>query len=170
MTLHSRSRSSISTTSACSTRHGAHEAGDRALLTIVEAFSRELPPDVVFGRYGPDELLILAGRDEIHVLGAVLERVRAALVDHALQFETSERLPLTVSVGVCSFPEHGSSVTELLTTTALTLQEAKASGGDAIRYAGEQTESEPVSRTFRRLPGPDLRGRHQGSLHKAPLR
>ena len=76
-----------------------HEAGDRALLTIVEVFGRELPADVVFGRYGPDEILIVAGRDEIHALGTSLERVRAALVDHALQFETSERLPLTVSVG-----------------------------------------------------------------------
>jgi HD-GYP domain-containing protein (c-di-GMP phosphodiesterase class II) len=82
------------------------------------------------------------------VLGAVLERASTALVDHALQFETSERLPLTVSVGVCTFPAHGSSVTELLTTTALTLQEAKSSGGDAIRYAGEHAEPEPSSRTF----------------------
>ena len=125
-----------------------HEAGDRALLTIVELFGRELPPDVVYGRYGPDELLIVAPTDEIHTLGSVLERAQTALVDHTLQFETSERLPLTVSVGVCTFPAHGTSVTELLTTTALTLQEAKASGGDAIRYAGENAEPEPSSRTF----------------------
>jgi diguanylate cyclase (GGDEF)-like protein len=125
-----------------------HAAGDRALLTIVELLGRELPPDVVFGRYGPDELLIVAPSDEIHALGVVLERARTALADHALQFGMSERLPLTVSAGVCTFPAHGSSVTELLTTTALALQEAKASGGDAIRYAGEHAEPEPRSRTF----------------------
>ena len=123
-------------------------AGDRALLTIVELFERELPPDVVFGRYGPDELLIVAPTDEIHVLGAVLERARTALTDRALQFDTSERLPLTVSVGVCTFPVHGASVTELLTTAALTLHEAKASGGDSIRYAGEHAEAAPMARTF----------------------
>jgi HD-GYP domain-containing protein (c-di-GMP phosphodiesterase class II) len=39
-------------------------------------------------------------------------------------------------------------VTELLTTTALTLQEAKAGGGDTIRYAGEHADPEPTSRTF----------------------
>ncbi|MEA2611590.1 MAG: hypothetical protein QOI37_1031 [Chloroflexota bacterium] len=125
-----------------------HEAGDRALLTCVELIERELPAGISFGRYGPDELLLLAPTEEIHELGAVLERVRNALADHALQFETSERLPLTVSAGVCTFPRHGSSVTELLTTTALTLQEAKASGGDSIRYAGEHAEPEPTSRTF----------------------
>ena len=66
----------------------------------------------------------------------VLERLRSMLVDHALQFDASERLPLTVSAGVCLFPDHADSVTELLTVTALTLQEAKASGGDAVRVRG----------------------------------
>ena len=39
-------------------------------------------------------------------------------------------------------------MTELLTTAALTLQEAKASGGDAIRYAGQDVAPEPETRTF----------------------
>ena len=125
-----------------------HAAGDQALLTIVEVFGRDLPAHVVFGRYGPDELLIVAPADDAHLLEAVLEAARTTLVDRALQFDTSERLPLTVSAGVCTFPAHGASVTELLTTAALTLQEAKASGGDAIRYAGDLAEPEPTSRTF----------------------
>jgi diguanylate cyclase (GGDEF)-like protein len=125
-----------------------HAAGDRALLAIVEIFGRDLPSDVVYGRYGPDELLIVAPTDEIHIVGAFLDRARTTLADHVLQFQASERLPLTVSVGVCTYPVNGESVTELLTTTALTLQEAKASGGDAIRYAGEHAEPTPVARTF----------------------
>jgi len=125
-----------------------HAAGDDALLMIVGLFSRELPATTAFGRYGPDEMLIVVPTSEIHAIGPALDRARAALVDHALQFGASERLPVTVSVGVCTFPVHGASVTELLTTAALTLQEAKASGGDAIRYAGEQAEIEPSTRTF----------------------
>lgn len=125
-----------------------HEAGDRALLTMVEAFERALPVGVIFGRYGPDELLIVAPDDEVGALAIILERAQTALLELALQFDTSERLPLTVSAGVCTYPTHGASVTELLTTTAMTLHEAKASGGDAIRYAGERSEPEPTSRTF----------------------
>ena len=125
-----------------------HAAGDRALLAIVEIFGREVPTDVLFGRYGPDELLMVAPTAEIQTLGGVVEQARAALVDYALQFDMSERLPITVSVGVCTFPAHGASVTELLTTVALTLQEAKASGGDTIRYAGERAEPDASARSF----------------------
>ena len=125
-----------------------HAAGDRALQTVVDLFGRDLPAGVILGRYGPDELLLLAPTAEIGALGVLLEEARTALADHALQFDASERLPLTVSVGVCTFPDDGELVTELLTTAALTLQEAKASGGDAIRYAGQDVAPEPETRTF----------------------
>jgi diguanylate cyclase (GGDEF)-like protein len=127
--------------------HG-HAAGDRALTTIVELFTLELAADSIIGRYGPDELLILAPTDEVHQLEATIERAQSALVDYALEFDLSERLPLTVSAGICTFPAHGTSVTELLTTAALTLKEAKASGGNAIRFAGDLEAPTPSSRTF----------------------
>jgi diguanylate cyclase (GGDEF)-like protein len=125
-----------------------HDAGDQALQTVVDALRRGLPADVTFGRYGPDELLIVAPAGSVSTMVEVLERLRAVLVDHALQFAASERLPLTVSAGVCIYPDHADSVTALLTVMALTLQEAKASGGDAIRVAGRSLEAEPEMRTF----------------------
>jgi HD-GYP domain-containing protein (c-di-GMP phosphodiesterase class II) len=50
-------------------------------------------------------------------------------------------LPITVSAGICTYPEHGASVTVLLAAASRILEEAKASGGDTIRVAG-QAESE----------------------------
>jgi diguanylate cyclase (GGDEF)-like protein len=125
-----------------------HAAGDQALLTVVDVLRRSLPDDVAFGRYGPDEFLVIAPAGSVHTMIDVLERMRSILVDHSLQFDASERLPLTVSAGVCLFPDHADSVTALLTVMALTLQEAKASGGDAVRVAGRTPEAEPETRTF----------------------
>jgi diguanylate cyclase (GGDEF)-like protein len=125
-----------------------HDAGDQALLTVVEVLRESLPEDVEFGRYGPDEFLLVAPAGSVHTMIDVLERMRSILVDRSLQFETSERLPLTVSAGVCLFPDHADSVTALMTAMALTLQEAKASGGDAVRVAGRSTEPELETRTF----------------------
>ena len=56
-------------------------------------------------------------------------------------------LPVTVSAALCSYPEHGASVTELLATAAVTLQEAKASGGDAVRRPSTEATS-AMTRTF----------------------
>ena len=58
----------------------------------------------------------------------------------SLQFESTERLPVTVSAGLCTYPLHGSSVTTLLSTAVRTLEEAKAGGGDTVRVAQAQAE------------------------------
>ena len=125
-----------------------HAAGDRALTTVVQFLADELPDTIGRGRYGPDEFLLIAGPSDVAALGTSLERLRSRLADHALQFDTSERLPLTVSAGVCTYPEHANSVTELLTMAALTVQDAKSGGGDAIRFAGADSQATGETRTF----------------------
>jgi diguanylate cyclase (GGDEF)-like protein len=124
-----------------------HAAGDRALMAVRTLFEDELPRSVVRGRYGPDEFLLIAARHDVAELLPALEALRTRLADYALQFDASERLPLSISAGICTYPDHGSSVTELLATAALTLQEAKASGGDRVRMAGTES-SQGETRTF----------------------
>ncbi|MDQ2966652.1 MAG: diguanylate cyclase, partial [Chloroflexota bacterium] len=115
--------------------HG-HEAGDATLIALVDVLAAELPEGVVRGRYGPDEVLLIAPPELVSELAARVDRVRAALSELSLQFETTERLPVTISAGLCTYPDHGASVTAILSTVALALEEAKASGGDAVRVAG----------------------------------
>ena len=112
-----------------------HIAGDRALLDVGVLVVGNLPEGAVCGRYGPDEFLILADAGIVHEIEPSIERMRAALADLSLQFEASERLPITVSGGIATFPEHADSATDLLSVVATTLAEAKASGGDAVRVA-----------------------------------
>ena len=115
--------------------HG-HRAGDETLLAVARLLGESLPAGTVCGRYGPDEFLVVLQRQELGALAGHLETLRAGLGEFALQFESTERLPVTVSAGICSYPIHGESVTVLLSTTVRTLEEAKASGGDSIRVAG----------------------------------
>jgi len=124
--------------------HG-HAAGDAALLAVVELLRTRLPPQVVLGRYGPDEFLLVAPTDELVELEPALERLRVALADLSLQFEATERLPVTISAGLGSYPDNGTSVTVLLAVVAGTLEEAKAGGGDAIRVARLDTEEKPAA-------------------------
>jgi diguanylate cyclase (GGDEF)-like protein/putative nucleotidyltransferase with HDIG domain len=125
--------------------HG-HPAGDTALVSVMDLLRRHVPHGIVAGRYGPDEFLLVAPSDTVAELEPVVERVRAALVDLSLQFETTtEKLPVTISAGLCTYPENGASVTALLSAAARTLEEAKNSGGDAILIAGIEAEEEAAT-------------------------
>jgi diguanylate cyclase (GGDEF)-like protein len=122
--------------------HG-HRGGDEALLAVADELGRLLPADAVMGRYGPDEFLVIAPAGSVVDLEPAIGRLRTALADRSLQFDATERLPITVSAGLCTCPEHGASVTVLLAAVARTLEEAKASGGDTIVVAGAATGETP---------------------------
>ncbi len=132
--------------------HG-HRAGDEALLAVVGLLRRHLPVSIVMGRYGPDEFLLVAGPRAVADLEPAIDRVRVALVDLGLQFDSTERLPVTLSAGVCTYPENGASVTVLLATAARTLGAARASGGDAVRVASAEDAGELAASGFDVLQG-----------------
>jgi diguanylate cyclase (GGDEF)-like protein len=114
--------------------HG-HAAGDAALLQVAAAMTTELGPPLLVGRFGPDEFLAVAPIGAAAHLEAGIERVRDRLAGLSLQFGSSERLPVTVSAAVCYAPLHGRAAAALLSVAAATLNEAKASGGNAVRVA-----------------------------------
>jgi diguanylate cyclase (GGDEF)-like protein/putative nucleotidyltransferase with HDIG domain len=132
--------------------HG-HRAGDDALLLVVAKLTEKLPGTVTMGRYGPDEFLVIARGPDVVALEPAIDGLRAALADASLQFESTERLPVTVSAGICTYPDHGSSVTVLLAAAARVLQDAKASGGDAVRVAGAIEPAELQASGFDVLQG-----------------
>jgi diguanylate cyclase (GGDEF)-like protein len=132
--------------------HG-HDAGDEALLAVAGLLADHVPDGAVAGRYGPDEFLLVAPARAVAELEPAIDRVRGALADLSLQFEATERLPITISAGLSTYPEHGASVTTLLAAVARTLQEAKASGGDAVRVTGLDAATEGQSASFDVLQG-----------------
>jgi diguanylate cyclase (GGDEF)-like protein len=125
-----------------------HPAGDTAILAVARLLEDHVRAEWVIGRYGPDEFLVLGEGADEQALGRAIDDLRAALRDVDLRFADSERLPTTISGAVSSYPQHGSSVTELLATTALALGEAKTSGGDAVRFASAEPDVSPETRTF----------------------
>jgi len=132
--------------------HG-HRAGDEALLAVADQLRRQIPSTVTLGRSGPDEFLLIAPAESVIELEPALIRLRTALADLSLQFESTERLPVTISAGLCTYPEHGSSATALLAAASRVLEEAKASGGDTIRVAGDGSADDAPTSGFDVLHG-----------------
>ncbi len=133
--------------------HG-HAAGDQALLAVAGLLRGEVLEPMLLGRSGPDEFLIVAPPSVAIELEPLVTRLQAALVDLSLQFELTERLPITVSVGIATYPEHAGSATALLSTVTAVLEEAKASGGDTVRVASNApSDDAATASTFNVLEG-----------------
>lgn len=133
------------------TTHG-HEHADELLLLVARLVGREQPASVV-ARYGPDEFLVVTPDAGIAEMEATIGRLRADLETEHVRFGDSEELPVTVSVGVCAYPEHAGSVTELLSAAAVAVGEAKASGGDGVRTARVGEEERVVAGSLDVLQG-----------------
>ena len=131
--------------------HG-HDAADKVLATVARIITEIGGPDEV-ARYGPDEFIVVRSHAGVEEISDVVERVRAELVDASVQFGESERLPISVSVGICAYPDHAASVTDLLSAAAVALSEAKASGGDSVRVAQVGEEERVVAGSFDVLQG-----------------
>ncbi len=133
--------------------HG-HPAGDQALLAVAGLLRDEVVEPMVLGRSGPDEFLIIAPPAVAFELEPMVRRLQTGLVDLSLQFEMTERLPITVSVGIATYPEHAASATALLSTATMVLEEAKAGGGDTVRMASSASlEESSATSTFNVLEG-----------------
>jgi diguanylate cyclase (GGDEF)-like protein/putative nucleotidyltransferase with HDIG domain len=132
--------------------HG-HSAGDAVLVKVSTGLGDVAPTGTLVGRYGPDEFLVVGPPMATELVHEIALRLRDALAGEAVQFPGSEPLPISVSVGLASYPGDAEAVTDLLMVANLALGEAKASGGGAIRRAVPQPDAPAVSTGFGVLQG-----------------
>ncbi|HXG26609.1 MAG TPA: GAF domain-containing protein [Candidatus Binatia bacterium] len=116
-----------------------HQAGDLLLRQVAEAIvgaSRD--SDRVY-RYGGDEFAILLPRTDGEQVGAIAERVRAAVkgvVGPGSPWRGKAR-SLEASAGTASYPTDGTTAEEVLLAADRALFVAKRSGGARVASAAE---------------------------------
>jgi len=109
-----------------------HLAGDYVLATFAQLVFDAIRREDVFARYGGEEFAVISRG--IDASGAKLfgERVREIIESQAFEFQ-GQRIPVTVSIGVSSFPEFGTGDTEAFVETAdRALYAAKSSGRNRV--------------------------------------
>ena len=112
-----------------------HQRGDSVLIELAERL-RGLVRDVdTLARYGGEELVVvLPETDEPGAVRAA-ERICEAVRATAFGLPGELPVPVTVSIGVAVFPDHGATPVDLLRAADDALYAAKREGRDAWRLA-----------------------------------
>ncbi len=109
-----------------------HITGDRLIKALAIIMEKSLRNVDIAARFGGDEFVAIfpqtAKPDAIHITNRLKEKI-----DKALQQELLE-MPLTVSMGLATYPDDASSVGELLEKTDQALYLAKRGGGNKVVY------------------------------------
>lgn len=104
-----------------------HSCGDEALCAIAGTLQAGLKDRDLVGRFGGDEFLIymreVMGQEDI------LERAEA-ICERIRRFPLT--IPLTASVGIACYPQHGRRFQELLDRADAALYQSKCGGKDKI--------------------------------------
>ena len=105
--------------------HG-RDGGDACLRSVARAIEAGLRPGDLASRIGGEEFVVLLPGTGPKGAWLVAERLRARIADIPMP----GGVPLTASVGIAAFPEHGVSVGDAVHAADAAMYEAKTSGRD----------------------------------------
>ena len=116
-----------------------HAGGDQALTEFTDLLRQSVRPADLLCRYGGEEFCALLIGAPIEEAARAAERIRASVANHVIDFG-SQKLTITVSIGVASLSERGLAAT--IQSADEALYQAKARGRNAIAIAAHDDPSE----------------------------
>ncbi len=99
-----------------------HRTGDMVLRKLGSTISQTVRKTDIVGRYGGEEFIIILPDTKIKEGEAVAEKIRKAVEKSII---VNENYPITISLGVSAFPEHGQTMDELIEKADQALYVAK---------------------------------------------
>jgi diguanylate cyclase (GGDEF)-like protein len=115
-----------------------HDAGDQALRELAECFKQELRGVDSAARFGGDEFALILPQAYAEGALIVAERLRARIAD----IQISGFGNLSASMGIATFPSHGSSRSDLVPAADAALYKAKRTGRNRVCIFDPATSDE----------------------------
>jgi len=132
-----------------------HAVGDQVLKEIAAILTKNIRTKDFVARYGGEEFFIVLPGLPSHRAMEVLDRIRISLAQTPLAVGLAEPAPaVTVSIGVASYPEHGSTVEVLMETADMALYRAKRSGKNRVVGARETGPEDVFGQELPTVLGP----------------
>lgn len=104
-----------------------HEAGGKLIKLMGNVLQRNLRSTDIIAQYGGDEFVVLLPETESARAVKASERIRNAIEKTPLVL-SGESAFITVSIGVASYPEHGSELKEIMNRADKALYKSKKEG------------------------------------------
>ncbi|MDQ2070029.1 GGDEF domain-containing protein [Natronospira bacteriovora] len=116
---------------AINDRHG-HEAGDRVLCEVGARLQRELRDSDMAARFGGEEFALLLSETSADRAITVCERIRQAICQRPIALNGSDKVELTISIGLATPAGDGHSVDSLLRQADDAMYQAKREGRNRV--------------------------------------
>lgn len=153
-----------------------HLTGDEVLRQVGKVIKHTIRDADQAFRYGGDEFIILLPQTDIESAKKVAERVRQQI---SKQIKIAS-IPITISLGLASWPEDGISTEGMLAAADAALYKAKRNGGNRSEYASGSSlspagnavgginleNSGALSNIFALAAGVDARGKYSRTHSK----
>lgn len=117
-----------------------HDAGDTVLRAIGNVLRTQSRQDDIACRFGGEELLLILPHISHQDAFDRADLLRQAIVALKIHHNGALLPPITVSIGLAIFPDHGRTFTALNTAADQALYHAKHSGRNRVCMAGLITE------------------------------
>ncbi len=114
--------------------HG-HPAGDMALVEIANLFRTGLRKSDIACRYGGEEFTLILPECPLDEAGRIARRLAEEAKNLRVRYGGHAFGPITLSMGVAAFPQHGANPADLLRAADAALYRAKHEGRDMVILA-----------------------------------
>ena len=111
-----------------------HEAGDDVLRALSAFFRAQIRQEDLAFRYGGEEFLLVLPCAAFDGIPGRIERMREQLQHMVIDQVRVPPRPITLSIGVAVFPDHGDSADEVIRRADSALYLAKEGGRDRVVY------------------------------------
>jgi diguanylate cyclase (GGDEF)-like protein/PAS domain S-box-containing protein len=111
-----------------------HDAGDEVLRALSAFFRAQIRHEDLAFRYGGEEFLLVLPCATFDGISSRIERIREQLTHIAIEHLRLPLKPVTLSIGVAIFPDHGDSADEVIRCADAALYLAKEGGRDRVVY------------------------------------
>ncbi len=115
-----------------------HQRGDSVLVEVARRMVGVVRVQVdTLARYGGEEFVLLLPETPVDGARVVAEKIRESMATETFGHEGEQPVRVTVSIGLATFPEHGSTTRTLIRAADQALYEAKARGRNQVVTAEE---------------------------------